>query len=278
MIATETHGEVTRVIFSTRRSRAFGYSVSAFLTRGALIDTGFPDVAADVEALLARERPRCVVLTHHHEDHAGNVAAVARRGVPVALSALTREALAEEEHAGLYRRIVWGTMAPVSLAGEGALPEGLALIHAPGHSPDHHMVWDADRETLFAGDLFLSVKVRVARPTEDPRAHVRSLRAAAALRPRVMFDSHRGRIPDPVTALTAKADWLEETLAAIDRRIADGWSDARIARELLGAEDWVGVLSAYDLSRRNLVRTARRSARAATAAAAAASGARAPAR
>jgi glyoxylase-like metal-dependent hydrolase (beta-lactamase superfamily II) len=244
---------------STRWSRAFRYSVSAYLARGVLIDAGFPDVAHDVAALLDRTRPAGIVLTHHHEDHAGNLTAIAARGLPIAASPLTRSALRTMPRAGFYRRVVWGTMPPAVDPLDGLLPSGLALIPTPGHSPDHHAVWDAEHHTLFAGDLFVGVKVRATRPEEDPRVHVRSLRAAAALRPRTMFDAHRGLVPDPVAALTAKADWMDDTIATIDRLVSEGWSDAAITRTVLGHEHYVAYFSLGDLSRRNFVRTVRTS-------------------
>jgi glyoxylase-like metal-dependent hydrolase (beta-lactamase superfamily II) len=270
MIELETIGDVTRVRMSTRLSRAFGYTASAFLTRGVLIDTGFPAVAAEFDALLCRLRPRAAVVTHSHEDHAGNAATVARRGIPLAAAPETVAALRAPAPLGLYRRLIWGTPAPLagSAAASVAPPEqmgidGLALVPTPGHAHDHHVVWDAEREELFAADLFLGVKVRVAHRHEHPRLLIRSLRVAAALRPRVMFDAHRGPVRDPVAALNAKADWLEETVAAIDRRIADGWRDRAIARAVLGREDAVYYLSGGGMSRINLVRAVRRTAGAA---------------
>jgi len=257
MIQLETVGHVVRITMSTRWSRAFGYSVSAFLTRGVLIDTGFPDVRADMTALLERTRPAGVILTHQHEDHAGNLAVVAQKNLPLGVSLHTLAALRPAERAGLYRRIVWGTMHKPRESFPAFEHDAMALIHAPGHSADHHIVWDADRETLFAADLFLGVRVRVARPGENPRLLIRSLRAAAALNPRIMFDAHRGVVANPVSALNAKADWLEETVAAIDIRIAAGQGDAAITREVLGTEDYVGYVSAGDLSKRNFVRAAR---------------------
>ncbi len=257
MIQLETVGHVVRVAMSTRWSRAFGYSVSAYLTRGVLIDTGFPDVRADLTAFLESASPVGVILTHHHEDHAGNLEAVSQKSLPVCASPRTLAALRPPERAGLYRRIVWGTMHSPREVSPAFEHDALALIHTPGHSADHHVVWDADRETLFAADLFLGVKVRVARPGEDPRLLIRSLRAAAALQPRVMFAAHRGLVANPGSALNAKADWLDETVAAIDTRIATGQSDAAIAREVLGSEGYVGYFSAGVLSKRNLVRAVR---------------------
>lgn len=240
------------------RSAAMGYSVYVFLVRDQLIDTGFPGARRTVARLVEERRPRGVIVTHHHEDHAGNVHLLAERGVPVVMASATENALrAGEAHIGLYRRACWGTPSTLRMAVQPYEPIGMELVHTPGHSPDHHVVWDAERETLFAGDLFLGVKVRVARPMEDPRALARSARRAAALRPRHVFDSHRGLLPNGAEALRAKANWLEETIGAIDDRIARGWSDRVISRAVLGREDLVAMVSRGDLSRLNFVRAVR---------------------
>jgi glyoxylase-like metal-dependent hydrolase (beta-lactamase superfamily II) len=235
-----------------------GYSVCVFLVRGQLIDTGFPGARRAVARLLDERRPHGVIVTHQHEDHAGNVALAAERGIPIAMAPATEHALrAGEANVGLYRRACWGMMTPLRAPVEAYQPAGLQLLSTPGHSPDHHVVWDAEREILFAGDLFLGVKVRVARPMEDPRALARSARRAAALRPRVLLDAHRGTVPNGAEALEAKATWLDETIGAIDEHIGRGWSDRAITAAVLGREDAVAVVSFGDLSRLNFVRAVR---------------------
>jgi glyoxylase-like metal-dependent hydrolase (beta-lactamase superfamily II) len=240
------------------RSAAMGYSVFVFLARGQMIDTGFPGARNAVARLLDERRPRGVIVTHQHEDHAGNVDLVARRRIPIAMARNTEDALrAGESDVGLYRRACWGTMAPLRMSIEPHEPDGLELIPTPGHSPDHHVIWDAERETLFGGDLFLGVRVRLARPMEDPRALARSARRAAALRPRRFLDGHRGVVPNGAEALRAKAEWLEATIGAIDEYIARGWGDRAITRAVLGREDLVYAVSRGDLSRLNFVRAVR---------------------
>jgi glyoxylase-like metal-dependent hydrolase (beta-lactamase superfamily II) len=240
------------------RSAAMGYSVCVFLVRDQLVDTGFPGARRDVARLIDERRPRGVIVTHQHEDHAGNVDLVARRGLPIAMARATEDALrAGEANVGLYRRACWGTMPRLTTRFEAYEPSGLELIPTPGHSPDHHVVWEADRGTLFSGDLFLGVKVRVARPMEDPRALARSLRRAAALQPRVVLDAHRGVVPNGAGALAAKAAWLDEVIGVIDAHIARGWSDRAITRAVLGREHVVALVSGGDLSRANFVRAVR---------------------
>ena len=240
------------------RSAAMGYSVCVFLVRDQLIDTGFPGARKAVARLLDERRPRGVIVTHQHEDHAGNVDLVAQRGIPIAMAPATEEALrAGEANVGLYRRACWGTMPRLTARFESHTPVGLELIFTPGHSPDHHVVWDGERRTLFGGDLFLGVKVRVARPMEDPRALAKSARQAVALEPRLLLDAHRGVVPNGAAALATKAAWLEESIGAIDARIAQGWSDRAITRAVLGREDVVALVSGGDLSRLNFVRAVR---------------------
>ncbi|HJU64786.1 MAG TPA: MBL fold metallo-hydrolase, partial [Gemmatimonadaceae bacterium] len=225
---------------------------------GVLVDAGFPGVAPEFGGYLDRARPRGVILTHFHEDHAGNAELVARRGIPIAAASDTVAALRAAEQIGLYRRLIWGNVVPLRADIVPFQPGGLILVHTPGHSADHHVVWDAETGTLFSGDLFLGVKVRVAHPAEDPRLISHSVRAAASLGPRRMFDAHRGLVPNPVGALRAKADWLDETIAAIERRIAEGRPDRAIAREILGREELPHYISLGGLSRINIVRAVRR--------------------
>jgi glyoxylase-like metal-dependent hydrolase (beta-lactamase superfamily II) len=113
MLTLEPHGDVTRLRLSSRRSRLVGYEVSAYLVRGVLVDTGFPAVRRDVERFLGERRPRGVAVTHWHEDHAGNVAAAARFGIPVAMAPATLDALRVPRRFPLYRSFTWGAMAPL---------------------------------------------------------------------------------------------------------------------------------------------------------------------
>jgi glyoxylase-like metal-dependent hydrolase (beta-lactamase superfamily II) len=259
MLSLESHADVLRLHFVSWRSRVVGYSVSAYLVRGVLVDTGAPLLGAALERFAAARRLEGALVTHQHEDHAGNVGRLVRLGVPVGAAPATLDALRAPRPIGFYRRYTWGTMPPLGDAAvEPFEHEALRLVPTPGHSRDHHVVWDAERETLFGGDLFLGVKVRVAHPGENPRQLVESLRATAALRPKRLFDAHRGAVDDPTAKLLAKATWIEEAVGEIDRLLAAGWSDAAIRNRVLGREEVAGYFSRGDYSRSNFVRAVRR--------------------
>jgi glyoxylase-like metal-dependent hydrolase (beta-lactamase superfamily II) len=258
MLELHDHGVVTRAEFSTPRTRLVGYSVSVYLVDGVLIDAAFPAIRKEFGRWVESVRPAGALITHKHEDHAGNVSSLAKLGVPVGMAVETLAALRDPGPIGMYRKLVWQKMRPLRRELTPFDAPQLQLIPTPGHSPDHHAVWDAERRILFGGDLFLGVKVRVAHPGESPRDLARSVRSAAALSPLHLFDAHRGEIKTPVAALTAKAGWIEDMIAAIDARIDAGDDDETIRDELLGGEEIAGYFSLGDYSRGNFVRSVRR--------------------
>jgi len=259
MLTIERLGDVTRWRMSSAAGRAVGYDVSVYVYRGIMVDTGFHRARGDLAAALFSATIRGAVVTHWHEDHAGNAAMVARRGIPLLMRADTEATLRRRPAIQLYRHLVWGW--PPTLRDDFArfACDEIECIHTPGHSDDQQVVWFAETRTLFSGDLWLGVRSRVVNVVEDPYRMIESLRRAAALRPQRMFDAHRGGVAKPVDALEARADWLAETLDAIARRIAAGHGDRAIVDELLGGEEAAAYVSFGEYSRRNLVRAVRRS-------------------
>ncbi|HEU4723233.1 MAG TPA: MBL fold metallo-hydrolase [Gemmatimonadaceae bacterium] len=246
---------VRRLRMRSWRGALVGYDVSAYLLGDVLIDTGFRRAERALLAALDSLRPRGVVVTHWHEDHAGNVPAIASRGLPMAMHPGCEALLRERPAIRPYRRAVWGWTKRLTGALEAFDPAPLSMVEAPGHSPDHQMVWDAERRILVAGDLYLGVKVRVAHEDdESPRALVASLRRAAALEPRLLLDAHRGPVPDAAAQLRAKADWNEEIIGRIERLHAEGVPPREIVRRLFGGESLVGLVSGGEYSRRGFVR------------------------
>jgi len=260
MLQVLAHDDVTELRFTTWRSRSMDFRVSAFVVRGVLIDTGFPDCAGDLARYLAATPPTGCVVTHYHEDHAGGAAVVARAGVPLCMDARTADRLHSPKPIGFYRRYTWGSPMPLGTFSPFALPLPMQCIPTPGHCDDHQVVWDERTGTVFGGDLFIGVKVRISHVTERPRALVQSLRRVIALRPARYFDGHKGLLAAPLDALAAKADWMEKTIESIDALIATGLDDATIAGRVLGRDWWNRTFTGGDYTMRNFVACVRASA------------------
>jgi glyoxylase-like metal-dependent hydrolase (beta-lactamase superfamily II) len=253
MIRTTQHGDVLQLECSTVASRLASYSVNVYVVRGVM-NCAFPAIGAALMQWVDANPVRGAILTHAHEDHAGNADRLIERGVPVQMADASDAAARDPGHIGLYRRICWGNVRPLRGTRVPFSDSAFALESAPGHSPDHHVIWDAERETYFCGDAFIGVKVRIAHLDEDFAAQVRTLRAMAARKPKRVFDGHRGALDDPTNTLLAKADWIDETVHRIESLARQGWSPHAIRREVLGAEDSTGLMSFGDYSRINFVR------------------------
>lgn len=258
MLDVISSGDVTRLRCASRLSRAFGYEVSAYLVRGVLVDTAFPYAWPDLARWLDAARGAGtgidgVLVTHHHEDHAGNVAALAARGLPVGMAPATLDRLRQPGRVGRYRRHTWGPAPRLTATPAPFAHEALELVPAPGHTADHHVVWDRERGTLFGGDLYIGVKVRIAHPGEDVRGQAAVLRRVAALEPARFFDAHRGPVERPAEQLRAKAQWIDDVVGAIERHAAAGMGVRAITAEVLGRGDLTALVSAGDYAKRNLV-------------------------
>ena len=256
MIESTHFDDVIRLRMWTRRSTAVGYDVSAYVVRGLLIDTGFRHARRGLERAVGELRPSGVIVTHWHEDHAGNAPTLATH-LPMWMSPYTEAKLRQRQQVKFYRHFTWGRPRALVCTLRAPDPGSLVTIATPGHSPDHHIVWDPDTATLFSGDLWLGVKVRIVGATENPYEIITSLDTAIALEPRRMFDAHRGFVERPVDALRAKRDWLQETVTAIERRLDAGDDESAILREVLGGEERTALYSQGEYSRRNLVRAVR---------------------
>ena len=251
-------GDVSALWATWSRSRVIGYGVHIFVVRGVMIDTGFPGVANEMRRVIANLRSRGAtlrgaMLTHHHEDHAGNLRLLVDAGVPVAMDAETLERVRQPGRIGFYRHFTWKVMPPLLQTVTPFTDDTLSLIPTPGHCSNHHSVWDAETGTCFAGDLYLGARVRVAHSYEDPRAHVDSLRRIIARDPARVFCAHRGFVDRGVARLRAKADWIDELIGRVEQRLDAGQSDEQVRRELLGRLGRTHFMSAGDYSPRNLI-------------------------
>lgn len=257
MIEITAFGDVTRLRLWTWRSLAVGYDVSCYLVHGVLIDTAFRHVGRDLRAALRELRPRGAVLTHWHEDHAGNAPDLAA-ALPMWMHPYTEAKLRERQQVKLYRHFTWGRPRRLDVELRPFDPAPLRAIHTPGHSTDHHVVFDESTRTLFSADLWLGVKARIMGATENPYEIADSLGRAIALEPRRMFDAHRGFVDDPIGSLAAKRAWLQATTGMIEQRLDAGDPEAAILREVLGGEERTAFASQGEYSRRNLVRAVKK--------------------
>lgn len=263
MLHTTVHGPITRLVMARTVLGRPLYTVAAYLAGPLLVDTGLPGTAGELLAWLrtsgAADRLEAVVLTHHHEDHAGGAALLAEQlELSILAPPATAERLAVRRRIPLYRTLTWGTPRPCP----GIAPLGerlwvgeleLEVIPTPGHAFDHVVLFDRRRRWLFSGDLYVHEKVRYVRRIEDPWQHLESLDRAIALDPQRLFCAHGGVVDDARRALERKAAWWRDLADRARELAAQGLSVRAVTRRLLGREGPMCYLSLGDFSQRNLI-------------------------
>ena len=167
-----------------------------------LVDTGLPGRSARIERALHGLRRkigevRTVLLTHHHPDHTGNVAALRRAGAKVVVHAadapLITGAIPLEPPKGMLGKLaarVLGSTEPTKvdqLVADGAEPvPGFTAVHTPGHTRGHvSYLLDRAGGVLFAGDAVGNMRGRLhsspAMVSADPAEQARSVTRLAGL-------------------------------------------------------------------------------------------------
>ncbi len=138
-----------------------------------------------------------IVVTHHHEDHVGGAAFLARElGVPLWAHELTVARLADDAAALVTRRLADGDTFVLT----GPRDEEWRVLHTPGHAPGHVCLHEPRSRTLVVGDMVASVGTILIAPGDgDMQQYLAQLERLASLDGSVALPAHG----DPIDAPTA---------------------------------------------------------------------------
>ena len=238
--------------------------ITSWLLDGVLVDPG-PESCLDVLiAALGEERPRAILLTHIHFDHAGATGALVRRwpevpvfvhergaphmAAPDRLLASTARLIGE---GGIRAR--WGGMAAVPEANLSALSGGERILdgafvveYTPGHAIHHVAYLHEDSGWALVGDVAgvrIAPETTVIAPTPPPdvdlAAWAASLQKLRQWNPRQLCLSHSGAVSDTgahLEALEASLALQAEQALALEADAFAAWYrshlDARMAPEV----------------------------------------------
>ena len=207
---------------------------------GALVDPGPESSLETLLAALGGERPRAILLTHIHLDHAAATGALVRRwpdlevyvherGAPHLVDPSRLLASAERLY-GDAMDLLWGEIVPVPEANVTALSGGeqvlgMRVAYTPGHASHHVSYLHEETGTAFVGDV-AAVRIPgtdlVVPPTPPPDIDVEaweeSIATVEGWRPQRLALTHFGQVDDPGPHLGTVRERLRE--------------EAQLAREL----------------------------------------------
>jgi glyoxylase-like metal-dependent hydrolase (beta-lactamase superfamily II) len=242
--------------------------IGSWLVDGVLIDPG-PE--SSVETLLeglGEERPRALLLTHIHFDHAGASGALVERWPDLRVYVHEKGArhMADPERLVASARQIWGEhfdrlwgrVVPVPeenmevLTG-GETIEGFDVEYTPGHAKHHVSYFHRDTGHAYVGDVAgirippsSVVRAPMPPPDIDVEAWLESIDRIEARDPTALIVTHFGRVDDVAAQLAAVRDALrlqaelardmsEEEFVAELNRIAEEQIDDETGRRLFDA-------------------------------------------
>jgi len=226
-----------------------------------LIDTGPPNQWRTVRRFISERGVQSLLLTHHHEDHAGNARRIHETTAARVFGHGDSVHLHREGYQlPFYRRLIWGKpywgVEPEAFDGDLELSGGVVLrpIHTPGHSEDMTCFFEPNRGWVFTGDIYVSAQPRLLRNVEDPNQEIESLKLLLQLDFSTVFCAHRGVLEDGVKDIRRKLAYMIELREGVRELAAKGLSQKEVTRRLLGSESLLSYFSFFDFSKINFIR------------------------
>jgi len=226
-----------------------------------VIDTGPPNMWRDVRKFLRERDIEQILVTHHHEDHSGNLGRINKLWKPdIFAHEKGVDLLRKSFKVPLFRRLVWGR--PRLKVEAKSLPDTLELgakvqlkpIHTPGHSKDMTCFLEPNRGWVFTGDLYVASKPKYALSWEDPNREIESLRHLLTFDFKTVFCSHRGVLKEGRDAISRKLNYLLALREQVRHYRQTGDSMREIKKRLMGKETFLFYFSFGEYSKANYIR------------------------
>lgn len=259
---------IRRFRFSVRNSKSNPkMGVNAFFVDGLLIDTGHSNAQRNALRIFKQLELEQIVLTHHHEDHAGNLYALKQvKDCPVYAHQTCAQLMLSPPPVCFLERKIWGSNTAV----QGIFPLEKTIetkaytfhvINTPGHSDDHICLYEASQGWLFSGDLYVHDYIRYFMATESVTEQIKSLKKVLQLDVDRFFCSHSFKEDLFKERFRSKLRFLENFHGNVLQLHEKGLRPAQIMLELGMKEKWlVRILSGGWLSGINMVRSSIRDA------------------
>lgn len=236
-------------------------TVHVFIAGHVMIDTGCRHVRKQVCEIAEAHNIKAVLLTHSHEDHSGNAAAVQRLlDVPVFAHPLACRRMENPHRIRLYQHLMWGaaeSLSPKPLP-DSFVQDGYRFqpIHTPGHSRDHTAFLEPNHGWLFSGDLYLGECIKYFRADENIAEQIKSIRKILGYDFDSLFCAHRPEAANGRKRLASKLHFLESFYARVSELAGKGLNEKEIMKRLsLKEERFIKFLTFGNVSMKNMVRS-----------------------
>ena len=187
---------------------------NVYLIGDVLIDAATRWAGSRILRQLADRKLSLLALTHVHPDHQGCVRMICERyTIPLAchggdVATMQGERPMQPDHPFMRfaSRLLSGPAYPVArVLHEGDEVAGFRVVHAPGHTPGHMILFREEDRVAVVGDLMSSMNLTLTWPglheppalfCTDKTENRRSIRKLAELEPRLLCFGHGPPLSD----------------------------------------------------------------------------------
>ena len=237
--------------------------VFSYFIDGLLIDSGQPRVEKQFCNALEEVPIDTLLITHHHEDHSGNIEAIKKlKGIEAFASPECCQLMLHPKRVEPARWLTWGqhTRAQLLPIPEDGLIETerykFQAFPTPGHAIDQISLLEQDEGWLFPGDLYVNDYIKVFMRDEEIGLQIKSLKELIDLDFKWLFCQHNPKLKNGKAHLKNKLQFLEDFYGKVAMVYQEEKGPKAIMRILsLKENSKAKVLSLGQLSMLNMVRS-----------------------
>ena len=218
-------------------------TVYTFVLDNLLIDTAQRYNRENILKVAKQHDINKIILTHHHEDHTGNVAFLMNElnidayAHPTAVKIMGKgyrmSPLAKLMNGSVEKAV----LKPIST--EDRIQTAhytLEPIYTPGHCDDHYCYYERNKGWLFSGDLYVADKIKYFANYESLLTQIESIKKLVALDFDTLFCSHNPKTHGGKQRLQNKLQFFEDFAGTVKQYYEQG-HNARQIFALMGMKE-----------------------------------------
>lgn len=258
-----TFEDVNYYRFSVYRLGSNVQTVYTFVLDDLLIDTAQRFNRENILKVAKEHEISKIILTHHHEDHSGNVAFLMKElNVDTYAHPETVRILKKGFSVSVLGKLMNGDVEKAHLKPllETDLIEtkkySLQPIFTPGHCNDHYCYYEKKHGYLFSGDLYVADKIKYFAPYESIFIQMDSLKKLLQLDFDVLFCSHNPKTENGKKRLQNKLNFFEEFVGTVIKYREQGFSSSEIFAKMGNKENmFYKVITFGNFTAENMVKS-----------------------
>lgn len=236
--------------------------VYSYFVDGLLIDTGHSNARKMILSHLTKLPVEQIFITHHHEDHNGNLLALQKHfQVPTYASSLCTQIMKNPPSISFSQWMLWGKTAPNKNI--QAIDQQITtskytfqLIPIPGHAIDMVALFEANEGWLFSADLYIYDYIKFWLDNESISQQIDSLKRVLTLDFKYLFCAHNPKMKNGKMHLQRKLDFLENFYQTVIEWYQKGYPPEQIMDKMNLKKNYrIRLLSGGKLSTLNMVKS-----------------------